>query len=82
MGSWTTTADTAITESKGLKVVLKNSRTEIFEVSTKMPRLAGQIWNAVESKNQVLSIGFWNQKGDWTEIANFPGGSWEYVRPL
>jgi len=80
--SWTIIADTLKTDCAGLKVVLKKGEPEIFKVDSKIPRLAAQSTNYVDDNVNVLEVGFWDQKGEWTAIAKFSGGSWLYVRPL
>lgn len=79
---WTIIADTLKTNSVGLKVVLKKGEPEIFNVDSKIPRLAAQSTTYVDDKKNILEVGFWDQKGEWTAIAKFSAGSWLYVRPL
>jgi hypothetical protein len=82
MAGWSIVADTSLSNSSGLKVVLKKGDPEIFKTSEAIPRLAAQTTTLIDQKNNALEVGYWNQKGDWVAIANFSGGSWLYVRPL
>jgi hypothetical protein len=82
MADWEIIGDTATSNSKGLKVVLKGGAIEEFHISKEIPRLAAQKPNLIDAKNHNLDVGFWKNDGKWVTIASFAPGIWLYVRPL
>ena len=81
--SWKKVADTRRTGAKGLKVVLKGNKEEIMLVSAKLTYLVAQAQTLFDSNDNHLSIGgYWGSDNSWVTIAQFNGGSWEYVVPL
>ncbi len=70
------------TDYKGIRVTFKDGKTEDFLHSHGI-KFSAQVWRAemlVDKTDGKMNVGYWDSDGDWEYWAEFPAGSYAFVR--
>jgi hypothetical protein len=84
MSGWKQIDSESVPGGKGIRITFKNGSVEEFLNFGKVKYVA-QIYNSEWANDEAennCQVGYYNDLGKWVLQANFPNGSYQYVRVI